>query len=98
MIRRLLLCLFTTLLFLSIAWPTQAKENAVVAHFFWASGCPHCAKEKVFLHALQQKYSGLEIKDYEITGKKENLQLLVKAGEELSADVSGVPFTIIGKQ
>ncbi len=98
MVRRLLLFLFTAFLFLFITWPIQAKDNSVVVHFFWAIGCPHCAKEKVFLQSLNQKYPQIEIKDYEITGSRENLELLEKAGKELSADVSGVPFTVIGKQ
>lgn len=98
MVRKLLLFLFTTFLFLFIAWPTQAKDNSVAIHLFWATGCPHCAKEKVFLESLKQKYPQVEIKDYEITKNSKNLELLVKAGKELSADVSGVPFTVIGKQ
>lgn len=78
--------------------PIVAQENDVTIHFFWARGCPHCAKEKVFLTSLTQKYPQLQIKDYEITENRENLKSLEKVGKELSADVSGVPFTVIGKQ
>ena len=78
--------------------PIFAQENDVTIHFFWARGCPHCAKEKVFLTSLAQKYPQLQIKDYEITENRDNLRFLEKVGKELSADVSGVPFTVIGKQ
>lgn len=78
--------------------PAYGLENKLPLYFFWASGCPHCTKEEVFLKSLEQKYSQLEIKDYEITGSRKNLELLEKMGQELSADVSGVPFTVVGKQ
>jgi len=72
--------------------------NNPTLHFFWASGCPHCAKEKMFLNALREKYPQLTVKDYEITYDRMNLELLQKLGAELQADVSGVPFSVIGKK
>lgn len=86
------------LLFLVLLTPVFAEDNDVTIHLFWAKGCPHCAQEKVFLQSLQQKYPRLAVVDYEITSKRENLELLEKTGKELDADVSGVPFTVIGKQ
>lgn len=96
MVRKLFLIL-TILLLLFITPPIQAEENIII-HFFWASGCPHCAEEKTFLKILREKYSRLTIKDYEITYSRRNLELLQKVGAELQADVSGVPFTVIGKE
>ena len=58
----------------------------------------YCTKEKSFLNGLKQKYPQLLIKDYEITADRKNLELLQKVGVELQADVSGVPFTVIGKE
>ncbi|MBU1326955.1 hypothetical protein KKB64_00975 [Patescibacteria group bacterium] len=78
------------------ARPALAAEATL--HFFWASGCPHCAKEKVFLNTLREKYPQLTIRDYEITYGRKNLELLQKVGVELQVDVSGVPFTVIGKE
>ncbi len=94
--RRLFFLLFAVLLFLFIAHPARAKEESVTIHFFWSNGCPHCAKEKIFLESLKQKYPQIVIKDYEITGSRENLELLEKTGEKLATDVSGVPFTVVG--
>lgn len=98
MIKKILL--YLSLLFITIFNPflIKAQEENVTLHFFWANGCPHCTKEKIFLEKLTQKYPQLEIKDYEVTGKKENIEILRKIGKELSADVSGVPFTVIGEQ
>ena len=77
--------------------PALAISNPTL-HFFWASGCPHCTKEKVFLNTLKGKYPQLIIKDYEITYDRKNLELLQKVGAELQVDVSGVPFAVIGKK
>ena len=65
-------------------------------HFFWASGCPHCAKEKVFLDTIKDKYPELTIKDYEITSNQSNRDLLQKVGSQLQTEIKGVPFAVIG--
>jgi len=76
---------------------TGAGANKITLQFFWAIGCPHCAKEKVFLQKMQVKYPNLEIRDYEISRNRKNLERLISTGKKLNADVSGVPFTVIGK-
>ena len=76
---------------------TEAGANKITLQFFWAIGCPHCAKEKVFLQKMQVKYPNLEIRDYEISRNRKNLERLISTGKKLNADVSGVPFTVIGK-
>lgn len=86
-----------TLFLLFLARPVLAADE-VNLHFFWASGCPHCAEEKIFLDELKNRYPQLIIKDYEITSRRENLELLQKIGAELQVDVSGIPFTVIGQQ
>lgn len=84
-------------LFSVLAQPILAQPKAVDLHFFWANGCPHCQKEEVFLQTLVEKYS-VVIKDYEVTGSRENVELLRKVGEKLGVDVSGVPFTVVGER
>lgn len=86
--------ILAVVLFLIITRPAFAADLTV--HFFWSQGCPHCAKEKVFLESLKNKYPQVLIKDYEISQNRENINLLQKAGKELNTDVSGVPFTVIG--
>lgn len=84
-------------IFLNVVLPVYAQNTKVVTEFFWAEGCPHCAKEKIFLNKLQTKYPNLEIKSYEISQNLNNALLLQQRGQDLNADVSGVPFTIIGQ-
>lgn len=94
MINKIIKSLLIAGMFLILAKPALAAEATL--HFFWASGCPHCVKEKVFLNTLKEKYPQLIIKDYEISYDRGNLELLQKFGAELQADVSGIPFTVIG--
>lgn len=89
---------FALFLLAFLARPTFAQENkAVNIYFFWVKGCPHCAREKIFLKSLEGKYENLEVKSFEIGSNQENIQLLKKIGEKLQVDVSGVPFTVVGK-
>ena len=76
--------------------PAISRENPVTVHFFRSEGCPHCAKEEIFLEKIKDKYENLIIRDYEISRNKDNLNLLVKVGEALYADTSGIPFTVVG--
>lgn len=92
--RKLLLFLLSLILFFISAKPIFANE--ITMHFFWASGCPHCAKEKVFLDTIKDKYPELTIKEYEITGSQSNRDLLQKVGSQLQTEIKGVPFTVIG--
>lgn len=79
--------------------PSKVKaQEKVTLHLFWAHGCPHCEKEKIFLSNLAEKYPKLEIRDYEVSSNRLNSALLKKIGASLGADVSGVPFTVIGQE
>lgn len=98
MFKKLTLVFFVFILSFLLFKPILAQENKKVnIYFFWVKGCPHCAKEKIFLKSLQEKYENLEIKSLEIGSSQENIKLLKKVGEKLQVDVSGVPFTVVGK-
>jgi len=84
--------------FLLLFFPSLANASANSIDFFWANGCPHCAHEKEFLDQLQAKYPQLEINSYDVTANQENVKLFQQKGKELSADISGVPFTVIGSK
>ncbi|MFA5777462.1 MAG: hypothetical protein WC906_03425 [Parcubacteria group bacterium] len=71
-------------------------SDSVKAYFFYGDGCPHCAKEIEFLQEMQKIYPNLEIKSFEIYRNKENALFLQKVGKSLNADVTGVPFSVIG--
>lgn len=76
----------------------KTKEENINVYFFWAYGCPHCSDEKPFLEKMEQKYHKLKIESFEVSNSKKNIDLLKQIGEELTVDVSGVPFTVIGEQ
>ena len=97
-------CILLLFVFLLLGSSVFAEESQNIfseeinIYFFWAQGCSHCQAEKIFLNTLGQKYNNLNIHTLEVTGSKENAELLKKAGKELNADVSGVPFTVVGEQ
>lgn len=84
------------LLFVLSASSAEA-ETPVNAYLFYGDGCPHCAKERQFLSSIiKEKYSSLQIYEYEVYYNKENQSLLQKIGETLNTDIGGVPFLVIG--
>ncbi|OGG05994.1 hypothetical protein A3B48_03560 [Candidatus Gottesmanbacteria bacterium RIFCSPLOWO2_01_FULL_40_10] len=97
MFRKITIFILLLILFLTIIPSKSFSQNNITVHFFRSEGCPHCAKEEVFLEKLKVKYPDLEIRDYEISQNRNNAELLQKTGKELAADVSGVPFTVVGR-
>jgi len=71
---------------------------AVNVYFFWGDGCPHCAKEEIFLEILEEKYSKIKVYDFEVWKSAPNRNLLAEVGKKLNTEVSGVPFTVVGNQ
>ena len=82
------------------SWPQPAfaADKPVTVYLFWTEGCPHCLHEKEYLAALQRRDQSIKVVALEVSASRENLELLRKVGELLQADVSGVPFTVIGNQ
>lgn len=73
-----------------------AAEKTVI-YFFWGQGCPRCADEESFFEKLQQKYSQLEIRYFEVYNSKENQDLFRKVAQAYNTSAMGVPMTFIGK-
>ncbi len=71
-------------------------QEKITVYFFKAEGCPHCAKEKIFLDQLKLKNTEIEIKEFELVGNKNNQELLQKIAKSLSINIPGVPATFIG--
>ena len=80
------------------AAPTYAQDKPVTVYLFWTIGCPHCLHEKEFLAALERRDKAIKVVALEISARRENLELFQKVGKLLQADISGVPFTVIGNQ
>ena len=91
----LLACLF-------LGWtqpqPAHAKEKTITIYLFWTEGCPHCAHEKEFLTRLHREDPHIKVEALELSGSRDNQELFQKVGKFFNADVSGVPFTVIGLQ
>ncbi len=87
-------------LFLGWTQPQSAHADAqpITIYLFWTEGCPHCAHEKEFLARLHQADSHIKIVALELSGTQNNRELFQKVGKSLNADISGVPFTVIGGQ
>jgi len=83
-------------LFFNLSHVLAAGNETVNLYFFWGNGCPHCAKEEVFLQQLTQKYPEVKIYSYEVWYNTQNQDLLIQVGQTLKTDIQGVPFTVIG--
>lgn len=73
-------------------------SGKAVIYLFRGEGCPHCDREKAFLKELKKKYSGLEVRDYEVWHNKENALLFEKILKAADIKSSGVPATLIDKK
>jgi thiol-disulfide isomerase/thioredoxin len=76
---------------------TNVENDKINIYFFWGEGCPHCAGEKVFLEKFVKENPDVVIKDFNAWASRENQNLLMEFGKELSVDIRGVPFTVIGE-
>jgi thiol-disulfide isomerase/thioredoxin len=96
----LFVCLAIVLVLLGWSAPlsTHAGDKPVTVYLFWTTGCPHCLHEKEFLAALQRRDQSVKVIALEVSGSRENRELFQKVGKLLQADISGVPFTVIGNQ
>lgn len=96
MLKKIAKILIVFFLFLSLVGPVMAQEEKVNIYFFWSKGCPHCVQEEVFLDNLEKKYD-IKVNRFEITTNRDNAKLLREISKQLSIDISGVPFTAVGK-
>lgn len=92
--------LYTLFIFITgVFIPRNLYATEVVdVYFFWGQGCPHCAKEKEFLDKLIIEDNSINIKYLEVWNNADNRQILIELGKKLNADISGVPFLVIGDE
>jgi len=72
-------------------------SSQINLYFFYGEGCPHCAKEEIFLDNLEAKYEQIDIHRYETWYNPENASLLDKVKNDLGLG-SGVPVLIVGEE
>jgi glutaredoxin len=90
----LLVLLIFSVFFLCFANPRGSLD----VYIFYGDGCPHCKKEEKYLKLYEEKYANLNIHRFEVYYNDENMQLFGRIAEEMGADVSGIPFLIIGDE
>ncbi len=94
----LLLQVFLIGVFMCPAVATSAspeETGKVVLYFFWGDGCPHCAKEEIYLDMAKKKYPQLEVKSYEVWHNRTNAIFLSRMLEAAGIKSTGVPVTFI---
>jgi len=74
------------------------QRGSLDVYLFYGDGCPHCKKEEKYLHLYEEKYADLNIHRFEVYYNDENMRLFGRIAEDMGADVSGIPFLIIGDE
>lgn len=85
-------------IFLFVTSIYSESKKPIILYFFWTEGCPYCAKEKDFLYKLKNKYSKLQIKDYEVSHNFASRQLLQTMSKSYNIVPTGVPVTFVGNK
>ena len=92
----LLVFLFRVFMCPAGATPASQEETGkVVLYFFWGDGCPHCAKEEIYLDKAKRKYPQLEVKSYEVWHNRTNAIFLSRMLGAAGVKSTGVPVTFI---
>jgi len=88
----LLFLLIFSALFLCFA----TARGGLDVYLFYGDGCPHCKKQERYLRSYEEKYEGLTIHRFEVYFNDENMKLFGRMAGSMGADVSGIPFLVIG--
>lgn len=76
--------------------PPAAVADAADIYLFWRQGCPHCEREIAYLHRLETENPTIRVQYFDVESDTASRTLLVRTGEILGADISSVPFTVVG--
>ena len=77
--------------------PTTAPvADGLVLHYFWAIGCPVCARAVPVLEDLQARFPELVIRRYELSENREYLPIFRAMAAERGVVASGVPAFFFG--
>jgi len=79
------------------AAPVRADGGTDI-YLFWRQGCPHCEREITFLRQLAAETPAIRVHYFDIGSDVANRTLLMRIGELLAADISSVPFTVVGDE
>jgi thiol-disulfide isomerase/thioredoxin len=65
-------------------------------HLFWAANCPHCAEARPFLAELADRYSRVDVVEYDIWGDRAAFGRLVKLAETQGQPLVSTPAILVG--
>ncbi|MEM3030657.1 MAG: hypothetical protein QXH27_02875 [Candidatus Micrarchaeia archaeon] len=82
---------------LLLSLPATALADAVEVYFFYGSGCPHCASERIFLEELRGRYP-LAVREFEVWYDVGNARTLENFSKAYGVPLGGVPVTFIGEK
>ena len=75
------------------------KDGKVNIYLFWGDGCPHCKEEKLFLKSIENEYGNLfNVYEFGVWHNEENEKIMKEFGKAMDDNLTGVPYTIIGKE
>ncbi len=66
-------------------------EAEVTLVYFWSRTCPHCAKARPFLDALETSLPWLTVEPREVTESSENRALFAAMAKSVGEEIRGVP-------
>lgn len=77
----------------------EAVEEKVPVQIyeFYGSTCGYCAALNEYLDSIEEEYGDyFDVVKFEVWSSQENSELMEKAAKVMNADVTGVPFLVIG--
>jgi cytochrome c biogenesis protein CcdA/glutaredoxin len=82
-----------------VASSAYAKNYTASSEFdlvlFYGKGCPHCAKEEIFLQEMEDKYPTLKVHRFEVYFNDTDREMMQSMAAAYKTEVSGVPMTFI---
>lgn len=76
---------------------TGVSAKDITVYLFHSETCPHCKDEIAFLNKYISEHQDVKLEMYEVTGNKENSELLDLVKESFDCDNNYVPYTVIGE-
>jgi cytochrome c biogenesis protein CcdA/thiol-disulfide isomerase/thioredoxin len=76
----------------------DSTEDGITVYFFWAIGCPHCAKAEPTIDYLEEKYPQVTFLRYEVTRNTTNSQLYWDFNHRFNVQNPVVPSVFVGDE
>ncbi|MFZ2454874.1 MAG: hypothetical protein WAX07_00125 [Candidatus Altiarchaeia archaeon] len=74
----------------------NGSAEKVPAYLFWQIGCPHCEELKPFMSSLEEKYSRLDLKRFEVSKSQEGSDLFDESAKAYGKKAKITPTVFIG--